>query len=97
METTWDGHIEYVDRFLVLFRGNSSFRADIVITKISLANIGCGHGLIILIFQCGKLVGMVVPWLLWDMSSSNLKFWGWASDWLRHDWSLYYRLHRRRL
>ena len=44
-ETTWDGHIEYVDQFLVLFRGNSSFHADIVFTKISLADVRYNHGL----------------------------------------------------
>ena len=44
---------------------------------MSLADVGCDHGLIIIIFQCGRVVGVVVPWLLWDMSSSDLNFWGW--------------------
>ncbi len=93
-ETTWDGHIEYVDRFLALFCGNSSLHADIIFTKICFADVGRSHGLIIIIFQCGKVVGVVVPCLIWDMPFRNLKFRGRALDWLQHDWSLYYRLHR---
>ena len=38
-ETYWRGHIEYLDRFLVLCRGRSSFHATVIFTKISLADV----------------------------------------------------------
>ena len=72
--TSGGGRTEYVGWLLVVFRGNSALHADIVFIQISLVDVGCGHSLIIVIFQCCKVDGVVAPRLFWDMPFRDLKF-----------------------
>jgi len=93
-EKWWD-HLVNLFWFLVLCRGRHIYHAHIVFIIISLADICCNHGRIIIISQHGKLAGLVVPWLVWDMISRYLKFYpGKALDWLVQEKLFWYRLHR---